>query len=116
MIPIIRATNADPNDTTKTIFYSNNRDIYFIRRKFLYVCVQMRVTKEVSHSWKDDAERIAVSFQCEKKLWYEFDKFMTDRYGNYKKSILIESLIRKYMKQKNRINTGLTENNEAFVF
>ena len=33
-----------------------------------------------------------------------------------KTSILIESLIRKYMKQKNRLNTGLTEKNEAFVF
>lgn len=76
----------------------------------------MRVTKEIAHSWNNDRDRMAVSFQCDKELWMEFDKFMTDRYGNYKKSILIESLIRKYMKQKNRLNTGLTENNEAFVF
>jgi len=62
----------------------------------------MRLRSDKSHTWNED--RIIASFRCDKSLWLEFDKFMTDRYGNYKKSILIESLIRKYMKQKNRMN------------
>ena len=74
----------------------------------------MRTQSEKASCW--DNERIIVSFRIDKSLWIEFDDFMTERYGNYKKSILIESLIRKYMKQKNRLNTGLTEKNEAFVF
>lgn len=60
----------------------------------------MRIQSDRSHSW--DGERIVVSFRCDKDLWMEFDTLMTEKYGNYKKSILIESLIRKYMKQKNK--------------
>jgi len=64
----------------------------------------VRVTKEkkkgIAHSWKQKDRRIVVSFQCDRDLWLLFDEFMTEKYGNYKKSILIESLIRKYMKQK----------------
>ena len=75
----------------------------------------MRTQSEKARCW-DNNERIIASFRIDKSLWIEFDEFMTERYGNYKKSILIESLIRKYMKQKNRLNTGLTEKNEAFVF
>lgn len=38
-----------------------------------------------------------VSFQCEDKLWREFDKKVEQQYGRYKKSYIIESLIREYM-------------------
>jgi hypothetical protein len=57
-----------------------------------------KVISEKLHDWNED--RLLVSFRCDKMLWFEFDAFMTEHYGNYKKSILIESLIRKYMKQK----------------
>jgi hypothetical protein len=37
------------------------------------------------------------SFQCEEKLWRDFDKKVEQQYGRYKKSYIIESLIREYM-------------------
>lgn len=53
-----------------------------------------------SDNWKHD--RVVVSFRINKSLWIEFDELITERYGNYKKSFLIENLIKKYMiKQKN---------------
>lgn len=59
------------------------------------------VTSNKSHN-SDNMEfkRSVVSFQIDRQLWKEFDEYVTERYGNYKKSILIESLIRKYLKQK----------------
>lgn len=104
MIPMIRATNADPNDTTKTIDLRRTH-IFYKKKHYFLITYNMRVTKEIAHTWNNDRDRLAVSFQCEKKLWLEFDKFMTDRYGNYKKSILIESLIRKYLKKKTNATT-----------
>lgn len=45
-------------------------------------------------------KRGLVSFQCEKKLWQEFDNIVEKDHGKYKKSYIIESLIREYMSVK----------------
>ena len=42
-------------------------------------------------------KRGLVSFQCEEKLWCDFDKKVEEDHGKYKKSYIIESLIREYM-------------------
>jgi hypothetical protein len=42
-------------------------------------------------------KRGLASFQCEDKLWREFDKKVEEQHGKYKKSYIIESLIREYM-------------------
>jgi hypothetical protein len=42
-------------------------------------------------------KRGLASFQCEEKLWREFDKVVEESHGKYKKSYIIESLIREYM-------------------
>ena len=62
-----------------------------------------KVTSNKLHN-NDNMEfkRSVVSFQVDRALWKEFDEYVTERYGNYKKSILIESLIRKYLKHKKR--------------
>lgn len=59
-----------------------------------------KVTSNKAHNANMEFKRSVVSFQIDRELWKEFDEFVTERYGNYKKSILIESLIRKYLKQK----------------
>lgn len=41
-----------------------------------------------------------VSFQIEEKLWKEFDNIVEKNHGKYKKSYIIESLIREYMSVK----------------
>ncbi|MDF2736334.1 MAG: hypothetical protein K0S93_190 [Nitrososphaeraceae archaeon] len=45
-------------------------------------------------------KRGLASFQCEEKLWHEFDKTVEKEHGKYKKSYIIESLIREYMAVK----------------
>ena len=45
-------------------------------------------------------KRGLASFQCEEKLWREFDKMIEEEHGKYKKSYILESLIRKYMTLK----------------
>lgn len=40
-------------------------------------------------------ERRLVSFQCDRNLWNEFDNYVVETYGNYKKSLVLESLIRR---------------------
>ena len=45
-------------------------------------------------------KRGLVSFQIEYKLWNEFDKAIEQHHGKYKKSYIIESLIRQYMESK----------------
>ncbi len=42
-------------------------------------------------------KRGIVSFQIEEKLWRAFDQKVEKQYGRYKKSYIIESLIREYM-------------------
>lgn len=69
----------------------------------------MRVQANKTHTW--DSDRIVVSFRIDKKLWYEFDEYLTERYGNYKKSLLIESLIEKYMAKKTTKEPYITNNN-----
>ena len=58
----------------------------------------MRLKTDRSHTW--DQDRIVVSFRIDKGTWILFDEYTTEHYGNYKKSILIESLIEKFLKQK----------------
>lgn len=48
-------------------------------------------------------KKTVVSFQCEYKLWNDFDEMVESEYGKYKKSLIIEDLIRKYMAKKNKI-------------
>ena len=45
-------------------------------------------------------KRGLVSFQIEEKLWCDFDKKVEEDHGKYKKSYIIESLIREYMTDK----------------
>jgi hypothetical protein len=45
-------------------------------------------------------KRGLASFQCEDKLWSEFDKIVEQEHGKYKKSYIIESLIREYVAVK----------------
>ena len=45
-------------------------------------------------------KRGLASFQCEDKLWSEFDKIVEKEHGKYKKSYIIESLIREYVAVK----------------
>jgi hypothetical protein len=45
-----------------------------------------------------------VSFQCEMKLWREFDHKVEQDYGKYKKSLIIEELIRKFMLSNKKIS------------
>ena len=47
--------------------------------------------------------RIVVSFRIDKKLWLDFDNYVTSNYGNYKKSPLLESMIRQYMEKQSAI-------------
>lgn len=47
-------------------------------------------------------KRALSSFQCEVKLWDEFDKLVEKEHGTYKKSYIIESLIREYMTNKKK--------------
>lgn len=42
-------------------------------------------------------KRCLASFQIETKLWKEFDKSVEKEHGKYKKSYIIENLIRKYL-------------------
>lgn len=42
-------------------------------------------------------KRGLASFQCEDKLWHEFDKIVEEQHGRYKKSYIIESLIREFV-------------------
>ena len=46
-------------------------------------------------------KRGLVSFQCEEKLWHDFDKIVEKEHGKYKKSYIIESLLREFMAIKN---------------
>ena len=41
--------------------------------------------------------RFLASFQIEEKLWRDFDKMIEQQHGKYKKSYIIENLIREYM-------------------
>jgi hypothetical protein len=71
------------------------------------ILIRMRKTsKDYYHSkgyHKEDLnirgkpKRGLVSFQCEEKLWRDFDNKIEMKYGRYKKSYIIESLIRQYM-------------------
>jgi metal-responsive CopG/Arc/MetJ family transcriptional regulator len=45
-------------------------------------------------------KRTVASFQIDYKLWNEFDSNVEEEYGKYKKSFIIEDLIRKYMAKK----------------
>lgn len=45
-------------------------------------------------------KRGLASFQIENKLWKEFDQFVEQQHGKYKKSYIIESLIREFMAVK----------------
>jgi predicted AlkP superfamily phosphohydrolase/phosphomutase len=45
-------------------------------------------------------KRGLASFQIEEKLWKEFDEQIEKEHGRYKKSYIIESLIREYMAVK----------------
>jgi hypothetical protein len=42
-------------------------------------------------------KRGLASFQIEEKLWNEFDRKVEQIYGKYKKSYILESLIRQFM-------------------
>ena len=44
--------------------------------------------------------RFLASFQIEEKLWREFDRVIEQDHGKYKKSYIIENLIREYMSKK----------------
>lgn len=50
-----------------------------------------------------------VSFQCEDKIWREFDKMVEEKHGKYKKSYIIENLIRKYMMMESEKNNNNKE-------
>jgi len=45
-------------------------------------------------------KRGLASFQIEDKLWKEFDKLIEQEHGKYKKSYIIENLIREFMAAK----------------
>lgn len=45
-------------------------------------------------------KRTVVSFQISYPLWKDFDKVIEDEFGKYKKSLIIEDLIRKYLDKK----------------
>lgn len=47
-------------------------------------------------------KRTVVSFQISYPLWKDFDKVIEDEYGKYKKSLIIEDLIRKYLDKKKK--------------
>lgn len=47
---------------------------------------------------KGKPKRGLVSFQIEQKIWKEFDKLIEEKYGRYKKSYILENLIRKFIK------------------
>ncbi len=48
-------------------------------------------------------KRTVVSFQCDYSLWNEFDQEIESTYGKYKKSAVIESLIRQYMDKPKKL-------------
>lgn len=48
----------------------------------------------------DDKKKIVRSFQIGSKLWNEFDQLVENEFGQYKKSLVIEHLIRKFMIEK----------------
>lgn len=50
----------------------------------------------------EDDKKIVRSIQINTQLWNEFDKLTEKEFGHYKKSIIIEHLIRQYMLEKNR--------------
>lgn len=54
-------------------------------------------------------KRGLASFQIEEKLWKEFDKIVEKEHGRYKKSYIIESLIREYMAAR---KSGCVNNNK----
>jgi hypothetical protein len=45
-------------------------------------------------------KKTVVSFQCDLKIWNHFDDIVESEWGKYKKSLIIEDLIRKYIESK----------------
>jgi hypothetical protein len=59
---------------------------------------------EVDLNSRGRPRRGVVSFQIEMSLWREFDRKVEDEYGKYKKSYIIENLIRKFMQSQKKID------------
>jgi hypothetical protein len=66
----------------------NINDEYYLKKKGY---------KKEELNVRGKPKRGLASFQCEKKLWKEFDKVVEEQYGRYKKSYIIESLLREYI-------------------
>jgi len=50
----------------------------------------------------NNKKKIIRSFHIDQPLWNEFDMCIEEEFGKYKKSLVIEFLIRNYMKEKNK--------------
>lgn len=49
-------------------------------------------------------KKTVVSFQITKSVWNKFDELVERDFGKYKKSLIIEDLIRKYNEKYNNKN------------
>ena len=58
-------------------------------------------TEEVT---TNSSKKGVVSFQIDLKLWAEFDHRIESEYGRYKKSKIIENLIRNFMIHHKKID------------
>ena len=47
-------------------------------------------------------KKTVVSFQVNYSLWKHFDEVVENEYGRYKKSLIIEDLIKKYLAKKEK--------------
>ena len=66
--------------------------------------------EEDDNNSTNNKKKIIRSIQIDPQLWSDFDKWVINEYGEYKKSLVIEFLIRQYMNEKNKIK----ENNNSY--
>ena len=51
-------------------------------------------------------KRTVVSFQCKHSIWKKFHRMIENKYGKYKKSSVLEEMIRRYVEKEDK-KTGL---------
>jgi len=47
-------------------------------------------------------KRTVVSFQCKNSIWKKFDRMIENKYGKYKKSSVLEEMIRRYVEKEEK--------------
>ena len=58
--------------------------------------------REGTKNNNSNKKKIRVSLFIDSPLWIEFDQVIEKEFGKYKKSLVIEHLIRNHMKEKNK--------------